>query len=50
MHVIYSDTIKGAGLITGGPFADNNGARWNISPRYIAKANDLYSIDKIDNP
>lgn len=52
LHVIYSDTIKGAGLIIGGPFGDDNasGGTDNTASDGISKADAYYSQGKIDNP
>ena len=52
MHIIYSDTIKGAGLIIGGPFGDDNnsGGSTNTASDGISKADTYYSKGLIDNP
>jgi hypothetical protein len=45
LHVIYSETIKGSGLIIGGPYGDDNnsGGIGNTAVDGIAKADEMYT-------
>lgn len=57
LHVIYSDTIHGAGLMIGGPYGDDstwdNGyvvPNTNTAPSGILKANGYFQQNLIDDP
>jgi hypothetical protein len=55
LHVIFSDTIKGAGMMAGGPYGD--GRIWNVTESAeelaasgVAKAWGNWIEGKIDTP